>query len=181
VELLRGALKAFIPGSLLFLILGQAIGVLLLFAGTRAARWGRRWLVGLLIVYLVLGLQGTSDLLISGLSHEYGSIWSVDQAQGARIIVVLSNGVRAGRTTIQEVAVVNTQSAHNALEAARLYRLLGDPEVVASGGVTDPLARGPESKTLAAALTTLGIEPPAIDVWDYGIQDGRVLDTPPTV
>ena len=29
-------------------------------------------------------------------------------------------------------------------------------------------------------LTTLGIEPPAIDVWDFGGQDGRVVDSPPT-
>jgi uncharacterized damage-inducible protein DinB len=29
-------------------------------------------------------------------------------------------------------------------------------------------------------LTTLGIEPPAIDVWDFGWQDGRVVESPPT-
>jgi uncharacterized damage-inducible protein DinB len=27
---------------------------------------------------------------------------------------------------------------------------------------------------ICTALTTLGIEPPSIDVWDYGEQDGRV-------
>ena len=31
---------------------------------------------------------------------------------------------------------------------------------------------------ICTTLTTLGVEPPAIDVWDYGEQDGRVVDTP---
>jgi uncharacterized damage-inducible protein DinB len=33
---------------------------------------------------------------------------------------------------------------------------------------------------ICTALTTLGLEPPAIDVWDYGIQNGRVTEIPPT-
>jgi uncharacterized damage-inducible protein DinB len=33
---------------------------------------------------------------------------------------------------------------------------------------------------ICTALTTLGIEPPAIDVWDFGFQDGRVVEIPPT-
>jgi uncharacterized SAM-binding protein YcdF (DUF218 family) len=102
-------------------------------------------------------LQGTSDLLVHGLSGEYGSVWTADQAQGARVIVVLSNGVGGGRTADQEMAVVNRQSAHNALEAARIYRLLGDPQVVASGGTTAAQARAPESAALASALEALGV------------------------
>ncbi len=31
---------------------------------------------------------------------------------------------------------------------------------------------------ICTALTTLGIEPPLIDVWDYGAQDGRVSEVP---
>jgi uncharacterized damage-inducible protein DinB len=33
---------------------------------------------------------------------------------------------------------------------------------------------------ICTALTTLGVEPPAIDVWDFGEQDGRVVEVPPT-
>jgi uncharacterized damage-inducible protein DinB len=33
---------------------------------------------------------------------------------------------------------------------------------------------------ICTALTTLGVEPPAIDVWDYGVQHGRVVEIPPT-
>jgi len=33
---------------------------------------------------------------------------------------------------------------------------------------------------ICTVLTTLGVEPPAIDVWDFGEQDGRVVEIPPT-
>jgi uncharacterized damage-inducible protein DinB len=33
---------------------------------------------------------------------------------------------------------------------------------------------------MCTVLTTLGREPPAIDVWDFGVQDGRVVEIPPT-
>jgi uncharacterized damage-inducible protein DinB len=31
---------------------------------------------------------------------------------------------------------------------------------------------------ICTALTTLGVEPPLIDVWDFGEQDGRVVEVP---
>jgi uncharacterized damage-inducible protein DinB len=33
---------------------------------------------------------------------------------------------------------------------------------------------------ICTILTTLGVEPPAIDVWDYADQDGRLTEIPPT-
>jgi len=33
---------------------------------------------------------------------------------------------------------------------------------------------------LCTALTMLGVEPPAIDVWDFGAREGRVIEVPPT-
>jgi uncharacterized damage-inducible protein DinB len=33
---------------------------------------------------------------------------------------------------------------------------------------------------ICTALTTLGVEPPGIDVWEYGAQVGRVVEIPPT-
>jgi uncharacterized damage-inducible protein DinB len=32
---------------------------------------------------------------------------------------------------------------------------------------------------ICTALTALGMEPPAIDVWDFGALDGRVIEIPP--
>ncbi len=33
---------------------------------------------------------------------------------------------------------------------------------------------------ICTALTTLGIEPPAIDVWDFADEQGRLVEIPPT-
>ena len=33
---------------------------------------------------------------------------------------------------------------------------------------------------ICTALTTLGVEPPIIDVWEFGLQTGRVVEVPPT-
>ena len=33
---------------------------------------------------------------------------------------------------------------------------------------------------ICTALTTLGVDPPTIDVWDFGSDTGRVVDVPPT-
>jgi uncharacterized damage-inducible protein DinB len=33
---------------------------------------------------------------------------------------------------------------------------------------------------ICTALTTLGVEPPLIDVWAFGLQTGRVVETSPT-
>jgi uncharacterized damage-inducible protein DinB len=33
---------------------------------------------------------------------------------------------------------------------------------------------------ICTALTTLGVTPPAIDVWDFAASEGRLTDTPPT-
>ena len=33
---------------------------------------------------------------------------------------------------------------------------------------------------ICTALTTLGVEPPSIDVWDFGAEDGRVAEVDPT-
>jgi len=32
---------------------------------------------------------------------------------------------------------------------------------------------------ICTALTTLAVEPPAIDVWDFAAQDGRLVEVPP--
>jgi uncharacterized SAM-binding protein YcdF (DUF218 family) len=156
VEILRQTIKALVPGSALFLAAGCAVGVLLLFRGPRAGRVARWGLTGLLVFYLLLSLQGTSDLLASPLTRGYSTLRSAADAHGARVVVVLGNGIRTHQANGQEVAVVNLESAFNALEAARVYRLLGDPLVLVSGGKNEG-SETPESEVLALALERLGV------------------------
>jgi uncharacterized SAM-binding protein YcdF (DUF218 family) len=167
VELARNAVKDLIPGSLLFLVLGSSLGVLLLFGPSALARRGRLWLLILTVVYVLLSLQGTSDLLVRGLRGRARALPSADAADGARVVVVLSNGTQTFRTSEGTMEVVNAQSGYNVLEGARLYRLLGDPLVLVSGGRTDPSASRPECEVLSDALQTLGVPATRIECEDH--------------
>jgi len=33
---------------------------------------------------------------------------------------------------------------------------------------------------ICTALTALGVDPPGIDVWNFGVQAGRIIETLPT-
>jgi uncharacterized damage-inducible protein DinB len=47
--------------------------------------------------------------------------------------------------------------------------------------LTQALHHGTDHRSqVCTALTTLGVEPPAIDAWDYADQDGRLSETAPS-
>ena len=164
METLRRATKLLALGSPQALAAILLVGVVLLFLSPRYQRWGRWWLASVVLVLILLMLQGTSDLLVGGLGRGFHSLRSVGDASGATVVVVLSNGVRSTRTGDQELSAVNLQTAFNALEAARVYRLLGDPVVLASGGSPFPGRAAPEGQTLGRALVLLGVPAPRIEV-----------------
>jgi uncharacterized SAM-binding protein YcdF (DUF218 family) len=158
VETLRAAVKnLLVPGSTLFLLFALLVGVVLLFGPPRAAKWGRRWLVFLLGAHALLSLQGVSDLLAAGLSHGYRQIQRREDAMGAQVIVVLSNGAIRIDLPVGGLGLLNVPSAYNALEAARVYKLLGNPIVVASGGPLIEPRSASEGLALATALEQLGV------------------------
>jgi uncharacterized damage-inducible protein DinB len=48
-------------------------------------------------------------------------------------------------------------------------------------GLAQALHHGTDHRSpVCTALTTLGVKPPAIDVWDFGKQDGRVVELLPS-
>ena len=47
--------------------------------------------------------------------------------------------------------------------------------------LTQALHHGTDHRSqICTALTTLGVEPPGIDVWDFAARKGRVVEIPPT-
>lgn len=153
---LQSSLKEIaVPGSLAFLLFALLFGICLLFGPPHVAPWGRRLLTSIAVIYLVLSLQGTCDLLVAGLQRGYGRIHSVADARGARTIVVLGNGNVHVRLNGQGLDVLSVQSAYNILEAARVYALLGEAVVLASGG--PPNAFGTEARAIERALERLGV------------------------
>src|SRR4051812_43014355 len=111
----------------MFLILGVLLGVCLLFGRGSAPVWGRRWLSGLVVMYVVLALPIASVALFAGLSRKFHSVGAPAEADGAEVVVVLTNGVQTRRARSGSLDVLNLPSAFGALETARLYYRLKVP------------------------------------------------------
>lgn len=132
-------------------------GVLLLFVPP-LARWGRRWLAIVALLYWTLSTPAGTGLLVRTLRGPYQPLTSADQARGAPVVVLLGSGSMNLRASGRQLSAVTGDAGLRVLEAARLFTLLGGPLVIASGGVTehDP-AGAPESVALQRALIGLGV------------------------
>jgi uncharacterized SAM-binding protein YcdF (DUF218 family) len=147
-----------VPGSIPFLVAGLALGVGLLYAGDRPRRWGRAWLTVLLLAYAFLSTPLGADFVASALVPRSTSVTRPEQAAGIDTLVVLSTGGEVYRARGEEVVEMGRPTSFNAMEAARLYRLVSPRTVIASGGIVDPLSRRlPEADALAGGLVRLGV------------------------
>jgi uncharacterized SAM-binding protein YcdF (DUF218 family) len=145
-----------VPGSPMFLIIAIGVGLALL-ARPRLAAWGRRWLVAVAVSHAVLAVPVVSGLLQRGLGRT-SPIRSAAEAGGARTIVVLGTGVVTVGPGAEAIDLPSVSTASNIAEAARLYRLLGGPRVIASGGIP-PGGAGerPEAQVMRPFLRQLGV------------------------
>jgi uncharacterized SAM-binding protein YcdF (DUF218 family) len=146
------------------LVLGTLGGVALLFV-RRLARWARLWLVFLSVTYLLLSIPAVSWWLERGTRPTYPAIATAAEARGATAIVVLGNGLVSYQESGLAIESLTRRSAYNALEGARLYRLLHPSLVIASGGLADAeMHRRSEAEALRDALASLGVPREAIVV-----------------
>jgi uncharacterized SAM-binding protein YcdF (DUF218 family) len=126
-------LKASLPGSIAFLAIAFAFGLILL-PRQRARRWARRWLWGLLAAYLVFSIPVTARWLAAPLAWGITPIESSAIASEARAVVVLDGGTARFLHREELIEIPLDTSALRALEACRVYRLMNDPLVIVSGG-----------------------------------------------
>jgi len=155
VELIKEML---IPGSTMFLMIGLILGVVLLFCGWKTEKWGRRWLLFLAILYLLLSIPLTASLLERGLSVGYEPISTITEVSDTEAIVILGGGGASFRAGELEVNTLSESSALRAMEGARLYQMLDDPIVIVSGGTNPRVGLlTPESKPMRDTLVELGV------------------------
>jgi uncharacterized SAM-binding protein YcdF (DUF218 family) len=158
IEPLADVVKATVPGSLMFLCEGLIVGVVLLYRGPRLARWGRRWLTALGLLYGMLGLPAVSNSLIRGLQAGYARLETRSDARGADVIAVIGAGVvsyEADGLVIHEMA---RRTAFSVLETVRVYQLTHPSWVIASGGIPNPISQAaPESEVIRDELVRLGV------------------------
>lgn len=164
--------KGFLPGSIPFLLLAF-LGGLFLSQGSRTSRWGRRWLWNLFLLYTGLSMPAISELAAAPLAWGFAPLQTVAEARGAQAIVVLDGGTLRYHSSESLIELPNGSTVMRALEAARVYRLLGEPLVIVSGGGS---GRGhhwaPEASALRDFLVKLGV-PPRRLVLDSDSQNTR--------
>jgi uncharacterized SAM-binding protein YcdF (DUF218 family) len=147
-----------VPGSISFLVVALVVGVGLLYGSDRMRRWGRVWLTLVLAAYAFLSTPLGADFVAAPLARTFTSIREPEQAAGIDTMVVLSAGGEVYRAYGDEIAEMGKATSFNALEAARLYKLLSPRTVIASGGIVDPETRRvSEAEILAAGLARLGV------------------------
>jgi len=160
IEALVDGAKLFArPASLTFFIALLALGVLLQFRARtrRAARW---YFLAMLVAYWVLASPACAERLVSWQGGRYRPIASAADAPGATLVVVLG----AGNSTMQFGDLVLNQvslgGALRLLEAARLYRLLDQPTILVSGGITGrQTGARSEAEAMRDAIEKLGVPP----------------------
>jgi uncharacterized SAM-binding protein YcdF (DUF218 family) len=147
-----------VPGSVQFLAVGLALGVGLLYGGSRLQRWGRRWLTGLLPFYLFLCTPVGADLVSAPLTRRYPPVETATQVAGLDTVVAITTGSWVYKARGLEADEMGKFTSFNALETARVCRLMGSPTVLVTGGmVIDGLQRLAESEVMADGLVRLGV------------------------
>jgi uncharacterized SAM-binding protein YcdF (DUF218 family) len=147
-----------IPGSSTFLIIGAAIGLILLYSKNRGPRWGRVWLTILIVFYWIVSTPMGAIVLEAGLTGKSNSIESTHEAEGFEAIVILGGGSINLRSRGEVFSLLISASALRAMEGIRLYEIAEDPLVVVSGGKNPFLGGGtPESLLMQDMLLEAGI------------------------
>jgi uncharacterized SAM-binding protein YcdF (DUF218 family) len=152
-----------VPGSISFFVLGLLGALVLLYGNAAMQCWGRRWLTLLLVVYAFLATPVGADAVAAPLTWQYGALGSKAVAGAVDTVVTLTTGVYAYRAQGLEIVEMGKKTSHNALETARVYRLLGHPTVIATGGIVTPGAQlVSEAEVLRDGLVRLAIPPERI-------------------
>jgi uncharacterized SAM-binding protein YcdF (DUF218 family) len=140
-------------------------GVALLY-WRRSASMGRRWLTAAVIGYWLLSTPMGSWLVSAPLARGAPRLESAEQAAGAQAVVVLGGGIVRYIADGRAIDDLNG-SALRVIEAARVYKLLGDPLVIVSGGDTEHLdPPRPEAAAFREAIVRLGVPASRVVVED---------------
>src|SRR4051812_44675766 len=128
-----------IPGSFPFLLFGVSIGVVFGLAGVRWRRVSLTILVTMTAGYWIGGMPVVADTLATRFHAADSRPADAVRLQGVRAIVVLGAGKRTVSSNGSDISIPDAQTILNAIEGARLYRLLDGPvPVIASGGGGPP-------------------------------------------
>jgi uncharacterized SAM-binding protein YcdF (DUF218 family) len=148
--------RLLIPGSVSFLLIGLAVGVILLWRQKWAAG-GKRWLTALLLGYWLLSTPAVVTLLEDAINGDYSPLTASDM-EGVEAIVVLGGGTLTYQARGYEYGRMGKTTTLRVLEAARLYNLGDQPLVIVSGGSDEGGGKTQsESEIMSQVMSSLGI------------------------
>ncbi len=148
-----------IPGSIPVFVLGLLASLILLHLSGTCRRWGKRFLLVLTGLYLLLSTPYAADILAKGLYYEYSPITDANQVHGSTAVVVLSGGSETYIARGYEFDSPSRPSMFRVMEAAYIYNLLDEPLMILSGGIGDPRYQlNPESNAMAKVIVEMGIK-----------------------
>lgn len=154
---LRWLVNFLLPGSLFFLLAGVCLGVVLLYGSERSRRLGRLWLLLLAVFYLAGSTGPGANLILAPLYRHTAHVQDAAGAQGATAVVLLNPGASTYRARGSEYSGIHQDAALRAMEAARVYRLLGNPLVIVQGGFPEIKDRPSLGAILSRVLVDLGV------------------------
>ncbi len=146
-----------IPGSSWFLLIGVSVSVVLLAGPPPLRGWGQRVLVLLTAMYWVMSIPMIVNRLAPGVRTRYAAT-AQEPTSAAQAVVVLGNGVHRYKVGEIQINTLAEESAFTVIEAVRLYRTLGAPLVIVSGGVShSETYKGTEADVMRDALVAQGV------------------------
>ena len=155
IDIVNWAKETLQLGNIALIVVVFAMGAALLFL---RPRWGRRWIVAVVIGYWIASTPFGSALLIIPLVRGFHSIEDPREAASAGAIVVLGGGIHAIKARSEALLYPWDSTTLRVLEGARVFRLLdGRPLVIASGGRTNALGQTSEGALIADALARLNV------------------------
>jgi uncharacterized SAM-binding protein YcdF (DUF218 family) len=121
------------------------------------ARGPRRWLTAVVLCYCAAGIRVVPWILSRPLVYGFHDFTAADAPRDATAIVVLGAGSYTVAGADQRMGLLDLAGAARVLEAAHVYRLMGSPWIISSGGAAEGLHIEPSAVTMRNGLVQLGV------------------------
>src|SRR5438067_202799 len=121
------------------------------------ARAPRRWLIAVVLFYCAASVRVVPWILSRPLVYGFHHFSRNDVTPDMTAIVVLGSGSSTVNGAEEHVGVLDLAGAARVLEAAYVYRLIGSPWVISSGGAADGVQIDPSALTMRTGLVQLGV------------------------
>lgn len=137
-----------------FILILLVVGFIFVVLGKRK-KIGKYLLFGGIILYYLLSIAPTADLLTAPLEAKYSPL-NITETKKTKYIVVL-----AGADSIHEayplISSLGYASGNRIMEAIRLYHRMGHPKIILSGRSGNPFRKVDTSRYMKGLLTSIGI------------------------